>query len=300
MVGGDEDGTVADEAFPVFYAEAKDGAVGGAEGHPAEPVDPAHLPAIGLFFEEVGGGFLREWKVFAAQDFGGGISDALNGELGCIEDVGIVRDFEWCDFAGAIGGIACGYGVDFSVVGSTVVADGGLCIDVDFVGGFGEDDGADIAAFHDYVGAFEVVSLEFHEFCADFRYGGDGGDVLVDGGGAEVGGGIYAIDGDGRQVAVIAAGDFHFVEGADDGWGVGGVDAELEDFPGDGAVHGAGVDHDEVETLGKVAGECAFSRGGGAIDGDRVVGHGERVGSMKSAGSVFSERMASRWWAKPG
>ena len=79
------------------------------------------------------------------------------------------------------------------------------------------------------------------------------------------------------------------------------IDVMLEGFPSDGAIHGAGVDHDESEAFGEQAGEGAFAGCGGAIDGNREVGIGgrvhvrERVGRVKSEAFDCSLRMALRW-----
>ena len=85
---------------------------------------------------------------------------------------------------------------------------------------------------------------------------------------AEFVAGVHAVDGAGGSHADFAAMDVDSIKQRDDGGGVGGVDVFLEDFPGDGAVHGAGIDHDQAEAFGDLAGERAFSRGGGAVDGD--------------------------------
>ena len=90
----------------------------------------------------------------------------------------------------------------------------------------------------------------------------------------------------------------------DDRGSVRGIDVFSEDAPGDGAIHGTGVHHDEAEAFGEFAGERAFAGGGGSVDGDGEmfwVAHArETVGRMKSAASVRSSRIASRWWENPG
>ena len=72
-------------------------------------------------------------------------------------------------------------------------------------------------------------------------------------------------------MAVIAAVEGDAVEEGDDGGGVVWIDVFLEGFPGDGAVHGAGVDHDESEAFGELACEGAFAGGGGSVDRDGEV-----------------------------
>ena len=71
---------------------------------------------------------------------------------------------------------------------------------------------------------------------------------------------------------------------------VGRVDVFLKGFPSDGAIHGTGIDHDEAKTVGKFAGERAFSGGGGTIDGDGEAWIGCRVGThaMARVGRVKS------------
>ena len=56
-----------------------------------------------------------------------------------------------------------------------------------------------------------------------------------------------------------------------DGSAVVRIDPELEEFPRDGAIHGTGVDHDEVQLFRKQARESALAGCGGPVDGDGAV-----------------------------
>ena len=138
-----------------------------------------------------------EGEALLAEDFDGGIDAAFDGVVGRVEDGGTVGDYEGGGGAVAIGGVAFGDGVDFAGIAAAGGADVFCGVDVEFEGCVGEDDGADVAAFHNDGGAVEVVALEGDEFFADGGDGGDGGDVGVDGLGAEGSAGIEAVDGDG-------------------------------------------------------------------------------------------------------
>ena len=66
------------------------------------------------------------------------------------------------------------------------------------------------------------------------------------------------------QVAQFAV---QSIPGAD-GAGVVHIHAFLEAIPGEGAIHGAGVDIGEAEAAGDEFGVGAFAAGTGAVDGD--------------------------------
>ena len=117
-------------------------------------------------------------------------------------DAGIIgREFRLSNLlgvsAGIIGGIALGNRVDFAHVAAAGGANVSVGVDVNFIWGIGEDDGAYIAAFHDDIGACEVAALESYEFVAHLRDCGDGGDIGVDCLAAQSVAGVAAVDGDG-------------------------------------------------------------------------------------------------------
>ena len=84
---------------------------------------------------------------------------------------------------------------------------------------------------------------------------------------------------------------------------LGDYDARIKVFaerlPCHGTVHRARVDHHQPEPLRKQTRNGAFARSRGAVDGDgEMFGFGRRhdgheVGSMKSAGRVFSPNIFS-------
>jgi hypothetical protein len=141
-------------------------------------------------------------------------------------------------------------------------------VEVEFERGFREDVSADVATFHDEVAEAGAIALAFDHPVADF---GDGGDV--GGGGAGFGCadclvGIEAIDEE-PDVAV-GAGEFGFpaAENARDGFGIVDIDVVSEAVPGQGAIHGAGIDVDVAECVGDTSGIGAFAAGAGPVDGD--------------------------------
>jgi hypothetical protein len=115
-----------------------------------------------------------DFKALLPEDLNGGRDSGFDGVVRVVEDGSALGDDEWSGRSLAIGGIAFGDGIDFTVftaAGGTDVLGG---IDVDFVGRIREDDGADVPAFHDDAGMGEVAALEIDEFFSDFRNGGDG------------------------------------------------------------------------------------------------------------------------------
>ncbi len=62
-----------------------------------------------------------------------------------------------------------------------------------------------------------------------------------------------------------------------------GVVAGLQGQKGEGAVHGAGVHVDKAEILGDEAGNGAFAGGGGTVDADDRMEHGQRPISCSRA-----------------
>ena len=298
MVRGDEHRAGLDEVFITDDAQAEKGAVSGAEGHPAKPIDPAHGCRRLLVGQRDGLG--GQGESLFTEDFDGGLHHSADGEIRGIELCSAIRDHERGGLAGAVRGIALRDGVDFPITGAALVADGGIRIDVDFERSGGKNYGSDIASFHDDMGALEIIALQGDEPIAHLRDRGDGGDVRIDLRLAEERGGVCAVDTYGGDAAFVAALDVHFIEQTDDGRGVGRVDFLTQDFPCHGAVHRAGVHHDEAKSLGERARERAFSGSRRAVDGDGVVGHGREVGRTKSALLRLSLRMAARWWAKPG
>src|SRR5690606_21983229 len=105
----------------------------------------------------------------------------------------------------AVRGVALGDGVHLTHFHPAGGADGFVGINVELERCVGENDGPDVAAFHDDVRAPEVVTLEADESLSHFRDGGNGGDVGVDGLGAQFVAGVNAVHGDGGADAVVAA-----------------------------------------------------------------------------------------------
>jgi hypothetical protein len=206
------------------------------------------------------------------QNHDGGMNSGFDGEMGVVQNGSTVGDHEGGVDALAVRRIPLGYGIHFPHVGAAGGADLFVGIDVDFVGRVWKDHGADVPAFHDDAGVIEVSALEADEFFPHFRDGGDGGDVGIDGLAAECIGGINAINGDGGFVGSFPAVDLDAIKHGDDCRIIRWIDFFLKRLPGDGAIHGSRIHHDEAEVPGEFAGESAFSRSGRTIDGDGEAG----------------------------
>src|SRR5690606_13618447 len=94
---------------------------------------------------------------------------------------------------------------------------------------------------------------------------------------------IDAVDADRRIEPVDAALDVHFAERPDDRRAVGRIDAELENLPGDRAVHRTGIHHDQPEAVGKDTGQGGLAGGGGTVDGDGAVESHDWAGTVSRA-----------------
>jgi hypothetical protein len=184
--------------------------------------------------------------------------------------------------------------VVFALGGAAPGADGGVGIDVEFVGRGGKDDRADVAAFHDERGEGGEALLLRDEQAADGADLRDVGDTFVDVAVAHMGQRVDAADGEGE--VAVAQGGFDR-RGADEGFhalDVAGVEAVLLHVPGDAAIHFAGTDVDEAEPRGQLAGEGAFARGGGAVDGDDGMGGGHILTQASDARIVNHKFAVSR------
>jgi len=85
---------------------------------------------------------------------------------------------------------------------------------------------------------------------------------------------VEVIDEEADLLVDADEGGFPVTEEFGDGLGIMDIDALLEAMPGEGAVHGAGVDIDEAEGGGDAFGGGAFAAGAGAVDGDDYWGWG--------------------------
>ena len=173
VIGSDEHRALGDEVFLADDSQAEQGAERRAEGHPAEPVNPVHGDRRVVGFPIGSPCCLRISMAASTPD-----------------------SMVWSELSRTVAPSATMSGAVVRLLSAAsrlamestspiVAAAGGADvfggIDVDFVGRVREDHGADVAAFHDDAGVVEVAALEGDEFVADFRDGGDGGDVGVDG-----------------------------------------------------------------------------------------------------------------------
>jgi hypothetical protein len=138
-------------------------------------------------------------------------------------------------------------------------------VEEDFDLGEGEDFGADVAAFHDERAEIGASALAGDHPITDFADLGDGWDCGFDGVGADFEGWEVAIYMEPGFAVDDADLGFPTAQEADDGGFVGGLQGEggaetvLEGPPGEGAVHGTGIDVDVAEIGGEAAGKGALA-----------------------------------------
>lgn len=154
----------------------------------------------------------------------------------------------------------------------------GGCVEEELDFGVGKDDGADVAAFHDDAALTAHGALQVNHPGSDGGMDADAGGSLGDGGLAQRGGNIDAVEED-----AVAAGGWLELDGGGAGErlevpGVVGVDAGVECLAGEGAVHGAGLKIEEAEVCGKMAGDGAFAGSGGSVNRDDGFSGGRGVG----------------------
>ena len=202
-------------------------------------------------------------------DIGGDEGDHLvDAHIGGVDEQGIVCLLE--GGAGALGvlAVALGNGIGDafgSAAGGAHFLRGGHEV---LVLGVGEDDGADIAAFHDHGLAGVVFALLFHEQGAHSGDGGDGGDVVIRALFGKLGGENATFVYHGGVGAILAeaqrdAGQQRLYSG-----GVSGVHALLQGVPGHGAVHGTCVDESVTKLFCNEFGHGGFTGSCRTVDSD--------------------------------
>ncbi len=203
--------------------------------------------------------------------------DLFEGLAGGIDKGGVGRLDERRSVAAAVAGVAVGdlarefvevdgetFGFEFGGTAAGTFLGAGIEKDLDV--GVGENDTANVAAFHDEARFLGHVALDGHHGAA---HTGDGGHKT--GGGGDFG----RADGVANVFAVqeyAARLHFEFNVGVF-GHGfhafhVRGINARAQHPKGDGAVHGAGVDIDGANLFGDAARDGALARTRGAVDCD--------------------------------
>ena len=210
-----------------------------------------------------------------------------------IEAQGVGRAEERGVDALGVDGVALVDDVALALGGAALGADGGVGIDVELVGRGGENDRADVAAFHDQRRKCGESLLLRDEQAADGADLRDVGDAFIHAAVARMGERIDAPDGEGECPVAQRGGDGRGADEGLDALDVAGVDAVVLHVPGDAAVHFAGADVDEAEAGGKLAREGAFARGGGAINGDDRMGGGHVI-TQAVVARVVNQNV---WWA---
>jgi len=200
----------------------------------------------------------------------------LHGSMSRVETKGVGRTGQGRSRALLVEAVALLDDVVFALPAAAQGADLGIGVEVKFVGRLREDDGADVAAFHDQRGLPGQALLLGDE---EFANGGnlcDQGDAFVNPAFADVREGVDPGDAE-NEFAILEAGfDSGGLDDPRNSLGIQERDVPLLKVPGDPPVHGAGVDVDVTETLGELARKGAFAGGGGAINGDNgmnQVGH---------------------------
>ena len=134
--------------------------------------------------------------------------------------------------------------------------------------GVGEDDGADVAAFHDDTAFTAEVALEVDEPGANGGVNADTGGSLGDVGVANAFGDVFAVEEDAVACAIRAEDDFGIVREAFEGRGVVEVVIAQDGLEREGAIHGAGFKIEQAEMLREMAGDGALAGSSRAVDGD--------------------------------
>jgi hypothetical protein len=141
-------------------------------------------------------------------------------------------------------------------------------IEKNFDIGVGEDDGADVAAFHNYTAAAAEVALEIDHPGANVGVDADARGSLGDVGVADALGDVGAVEKDAAAGAVGLEGDVGVAGETLKGAGVVEVLIGHDGFEGEGAVHSAGFEVEKTEVLREMTGDGALAGAGGAVDGD--------------------------------
>src|SRR5580658_8396931 len=134
--------------------------------------------------------------------------------------------------------------------------------------GVGEDDGADVAAFHDHAAAAAEVALEIDHPGANVGVNADARGSLGNVGVANALGDVGSIEKDATAGAVGLECDVGVAGEKLEGAGVVEILVGHDGFKGESAVHGASFEVEETEVLREMTGYRALARAGGAIDGD--------------------------------
>ena len=144
----------------------------------------------------------------------------------------------------------------------------------------GEDDGADVAAFHD------DVALRAERLLQRTSQRRMGGWTLTSDAAAVICGvrscSVTSAPIEQDAIAIRAGFEAH-LRGVGERFergGVAGGDAGVERLEGEGAVHGAAFEIEQAEALGESAGDGALPGTGGTIDGNDERGNGERLASL--------------------
>lgn len=152
--------------------------------------------------------------------------------MGGVDVDGAGRAGEGGGLAGGVEPVALGDGIGLAFGGPAAGALGGFGVQEEAKISVGEDDGADIAAFHDKAGKAVgggdggLAALVGEQGGAHGGQGGEMGDGGVDGGGADlVFGDGGAGDGDGSTALVDGGAEGEGGEGSCDDGGVAGGDA---------------------------------------------------------------------------
>ncbi len=156
---------------------------------------------------------------------------------------------------------ALGDDVGFALLLAAEGADLGAGVDVEFIRRLREDDGTDVAAFHDDGSVQREFLLLGDEEGADFGHLRDERDAFVDVGLARVRERVDAGEAEGEFAVSDGGFDGDRGDGVGDGGGVLKRDVALLEVPSDAAVHGAGVDVDVAEGARRGCGKrCSCRR----------------------------------------
>ena len=244
MIGHDDAGAFFDELFSPEDFQVEEGVEEAACGAAHDEVKQGTVHVV-----------LKRRKKLAGFEFGADVcrneaDDLVDAHIRCVYQQGIICLLERC--AGALGvlliTLSNGIGDAFCcAAGGAHLFGGG---DKVFELRFGEDDGADIAPFHDHGFAGVVLALLLYQEGADCRDRGDGGDVLIGALLGEFRGEDPALEHNGGGGTVLAEAQGNPREKGFHSSGIGRGDSLLQGVPGDRSVHGTRVDEGVAQLFG--------------------------------------------------
>jgi hypothetical protein len=197
--------------------------------------------------------------------------DLVNGEMGAINDVRVLRDHERRGEARRIGTIARGDFVTLALRSAAPEAHVGRCIDVKFVGRVWKNDRANVTALDNQIVTARVIAHFLNDNSTDSGDAAYAGNSLIDAILAQVIRWIDIVNEDARVLILKTASDLGGLDSLSDARGVARINRLLKDVPGDRTINRTRIHIDETESLGKLSAGTALPRGGRPINSDNAM-----------------------------